>query len=193
VADEACRSAGAPIPEVLQVDTLPPDSDEREVMIQRAVPGCCLSDIQNSLSRGELAHVWAQAGEALVSIHSVPAGGFYKMREPGVGDFPDWVSISQSPPEARQRDVDELRQRGVPSSDLEALAELLDTIHLDDFQGGRRIIDLANLGMRASQVDLQWLHAGYSLAASCDSPWPPARDGRMGRPPDLPRSTRAEF
>ena len=35
-------------------------------------------------------------GEALARIHSVPAGGFYKMRQPGVWDFPSEASVSTS-------------------------------------------------------------------------------------------------
>jgi aminoglycoside phosphotransferase (APT) family kinase protein len=121
----SCRSAGAPVPEILLVDTLSLDGDEREVMVQRAVPGRPLSDVQDALSRDELAHVWAQAGEALARIHSVPAGGFYKMRQPGVWDFPNGASVTHSAWEARQSDMDELRQRGVPGGDLEALEALL--------------------------------------------------------------------
>jgi aminoglycoside phosphotransferase (APT) family kinase protein len=199
---EACRSAGAPVPEILLVDTIALDGDERDVMVQRAVPGRPLGDLQDTLSRDELAHIWGQAGEALARIHSVPAGGFYKMRQPGVWDFPSEASVSLSAREARQSDLDELRQRGVPGDDLEALEALLDAaenafpverpsllhgdflpdhlfvddalrlrgvIDFGDFQGGSRIIDLANLRMSAPHVDLRWLRVGYGEQEPFDS------------------------
>lgn len=190
----ACRAAGAPVPDLVLVGTYPLDGAEREVMVQRAVEGRPLSDIQRTLTRDELAHVWAQAGEALARIHSVRAGGFYKMREPGVWDFPDDAGVAQSGQDGRRRDLDELRRRGAARDDLEALAELLDAsagafpcpepsllhgdflpghlfvddalrlrgvIDFGDFQGGPRIVDLANLRMSAPEVDIQWLRAGY--------------------------------
>lgn len=191
---EQCRAAGVPVPDVLLLDTIEADDHTHEVMVQRAVPGRPLGDIQQRLSRAERARVWAQAGEALARIHSVRAGGFYKMRQPGVWDFPDDDSVSHSAIGARQGDVDELRTHGIASDDLDTLVEILvagenaftcpvpsllhgdflpDHLFVDDdlrlrgvidfgdFQGGPRIVDVANLHMNAPDVDLAWLRAGY--------------------------------
>lgn len=123
---EACRAAGAPVPDVLLVVTVPADGAEREVMVQRAVPGRPLSELRGALSRSELARVWAQAGEALARIHSVPAGGFYKMRRPGSWDFPDWESVAEAARRDRRSDLEELRGHGYGEADLEALWEMLE-------------------------------------------------------------------
>jgi Ser/Thr protein kinase RdoA (MazF antagonist) len=122
---EQCRAAGVPVPDVLLVGTVPVDESEREVMVQRVVPGRPLNEIHGRLSRAELGHVWTQAGEALARIHTIRAGGFYKMRRPGVWDFPDWESVAASAREARRSDLDELQARGYSEADLDALREML--------------------------------------------------------------------
>jgi Ser/Thr protein kinase RdoA (MazF antagonist) len=121
----ACRAAGAPVPEVLLVEDVPLECEEREVMVQRVVPGRPLSERQGALSREELARVWAQAGEALARIHSVRAGGFYKMRRPGEWDFPDWESLAGAGGPDRRSDLEQLRGGGLGDADIEALLELL--------------------------------------------------------------------
>jgi Ser/Thr protein kinase RdoA (MazF antagonist) len=191
---EQCRAAGAPVPEILLLDTIATDDHSHEVMVQRAVPGRPLADIQHRLNRAELARVWAQVGEVLARIHSVQAGGFYKMRQLGVWDFPADGSVQESAREERLRDLAELQAHGVDAGDLDTLKEILDAaegaftcrvpsllhgdflpdhlfvdddlrlqgvIDFGDFQGGPRIVDLANLHMSEPDVDLGWLRVGY--------------------------------
>lgn len=120
-----CGAAGAPVPEILLVEPWPFADGEHEVMVQRAVPGQPLSELQGRLSQRELAHIWAQAGQALAQIHSVPAQGFYKMRQPGVWDFPDLASVAASAHDSRHDDLAQLGRAGL-AVDIAALEAMLE-------------------------------------------------------------------
>jgi aminoglycoside phosphotransferase (APT) family kinase protein len=122
---EQCRMVGVPVPEILFVGMAQLGSEECEVMLQLAIPGRPLSELSNRLSRTELAHVWAQAGAALAQIHSIPVDGFYKMRQPGVWDFPDWESILHSANDDRNDDIAQLAQGVVSAADALLLREML--------------------------------------------------------------------
>lgn len=83
------RAAGAPVPDVLLCDRAWIDGAEREVMVQRALPGRSLKELIPTLDDDQLRACCLQWAAMLTTLHSVPVDGF-GMRRNGVWDFPDW-------------------------------------------------------------------------------------------------------
>lgn len=125
---DRCREAGAPIPEVYLLTTLADTDQSREAMVLQTVPGRPLSDIQATLSQAELAHVCRQVGAAMSAIHSVRAGGFYRMNADGRWDFPDWQSIARSAIHERTAEAPLLLQAGLGQAEVDALLRILNTL-----------------------------------------------------------------
>jgi aminoglycoside phosphotransferase (APT) family kinase protein len=120
---EQCRGVGVPAPEVYLIEAVTIDDQPREVMVQRRVPGRALSEIAPNLQRGELEHIWQQAGAALGAIHSIAVGGFYKLRPNGRWDFPDWDSMAQTGDRAAERPL--LLQAGFADQDVDLMLSIL--------------------------------------------------------------------
>jgi aminoglycoside phosphotransferase (APT) family kinase protein len=193
---EQCRGVGVPVAEVYLVETLTIDDQPREVMVQRRVPGRALIEIASGLQRGELEHMWQQAGAALGAIHSITVGGFYKLRSDGRWDFPDWESMAQTGDRASERpllllagfsdqDVDlmlSIQEQGIPFRQavlchgdflpdhlfFDDQLRLTGVIDFGEFQGGSPLVDFANLSMDCPDVDLVWLQRGYPNQALFD-------------------------
>jgi aminoglycoside phosphotransferase (APT) family kinase protein len=129
-ADEAwaiaqCRDVGVTVPDVLLVETIDIDGNEREVMVQRRVPGRALSEIERDLTIEQRAAVWRQAGAALGAIHSIAVGGFYKRHSDGSWDFPNWESASKLSNVDRASEKLLLMQAGFSSADVDLMLHIL--------------------------------------------------------------------
>lgn len=130
-ADEAwaisqCREVGVPVPEVLLVETINIDGNEREVMVQRRVPGRALSEIERDLTIEQRAAVWRQAGAALGAIHSIRVGGFYKRHPDGSWDFPVWKSVAEQSIIDRTSEKPLLMQAGFRADEVDQLLQMLE-------------------------------------------------------------------
>lgn len=124
---ETARAAGAPVPEVLLCDRRFIDGAEREVMIQRLVPGRPFADRINFLDQRQLRRCYTQVAEALARIHSVAVEGFY-LRHNGVWDFPTWASIAASNVAARATEGAALVRVGFTDAEFDTLVAALDTL-----------------------------------------------------------------
>jgi hypothetical protein len=70
------RAAGAPVPAVLLCQRRRIDGAERDVMVQRMLPGRPLADIAATLDQEQLRACLVQAGAALARIHTLAVDGF---------------------------------------------------------------------------------------------------------------------
>ena len=124
---EQARGAGAPVPDVLLCERRAIDGAERDVMVQRAVPGRALADLRESLDEDQLHTCLVQAASALAKIHSVPVGGFY-MRGRGVWDFATWEDVAASNLHDRAAERAAVRGAGFTDAELDALLGTLDRL-----------------------------------------------------------------
>jgi Ser/Thr protein kinase RdoA (MazF antagonist) len=132
VEDEAwaiaqARRAGAPVPDVLLCGRCWIDGKEREVMVQRAVPGRSLEVQHGSLSEDQLRSCFVQAAAALAKIHSVWVDGFY-MRRQGVWDFASWEAIAAANLRDRTAERAAVRNAGFTDAEIDALLGTLDRL-----------------------------------------------------------------
>lgn len=118
---ERSRAAGVPVPEICYVGQLTVGDQHKPVMVQRRVPGRPLSEVYATLSAEERAHVFRQVGALLSKLHSIPAGGFYKLNPDGGWDFPDWESIDQANRRDRTAERPQLSAAGLREAEIDAI------------------------------------------------------------------------
>jgi aminoglycoside phosphotransferase (APT) family kinase protein len=121
------RAAGAPVPDVLLCECHWIDGAERDVMVQRAVPGHPLAAQHGSLGEDQLRSCFVQAGAALATIHRVPVEGFY-MRRQGVWDFASWEDVATANLRDRTAERATVRTAGVTDAELDTLLGVLDRL-----------------------------------------------------------------
>jgi aminoglycoside phosphotransferase (APT) family kinase protein len=122
---EQSRAAGAPVPEILLLDTVPAEDGPREAMVQRCLPGRPLAAREADLGPDELAHVLRQLGVALAALHSVPAGGFYQ-RHAGTWDFPSYDAVWDSHISERKAEAPLLLEHGFSEADVAEMLAMME-------------------------------------------------------------------
>lgn len=122
---ERCRAVGVPVPVIEYVGSLALADQAKPVMVQRRVSGHPLSAIYSTLNQAERIHIFSQVGAILSQIHSIPVGGFYKLRPNGRWDFPDRASIDQANRRDRSAERPYLLQAGLQAQEIDSLLALI--------------------------------------------------------------------
>jgi Ser/Thr protein kinase RdoA (MazF antagonist) len=123
---ERCREAGAPVSEVLLVDTIQSDGKLFEAMVQRRILGQPLNDVLWRLEKPALDKVIRQVGEILGCIHhSVQVEGFGRRHADGTWDFSTWERIMASAVRNLCSEKAHILHAGFSEQEFEFMMEML--------------------------------------------------------------------
>jgi aminoglycoside phosphotransferase (APT) family kinase protein len=121
------RAAGALVPDVLFYGRCSIDGAERDVMIQRGIPGRPLEELLATLSDDQLRWCYLQAMPTLAKIHSVPVDG-YQMRREGVWDYLDWETLAAAWIKKRAAERDSMFVVGFTEAECVRMLTALDQL-----------------------------------------------------------------
>ena len=136
---ERCREAGAPVSEVLLVDTIQSGGKSFDAMVQRSAFGQPLNEILWKLKRSDLDKVLHQVGEVLGCIHNVQVEGFGRRQADGTWDFPTWESIVASALRNISPKKEHILQAGFSEREFEFMIEMLQK-YPDEFPCHRPVL-----------------------------------------------------
>lgn len=117
---EQGREAGVPVPEVYGVGQVGIGA-RHDAMVMAAARGRPLAEVMGSLSRAQLAEVFAGGGKALRRLHTVRVNHFGWLRKEGDEADRDWVPFATTLLAFRRKDVPELEWAGLTPAEVEGL------------------------------------------------------------------------